>query len=185
MDRLDTWLNAQRGWHGFLVAWLVALPGGVALSTLWVAASQLFGPTALSASAVLARLELGVVASVPLAVLNFALVSIYRRRPAKRGKNPMPRYLWRGIASIHALVAAGAYEIWVGAQPVQRHRQHHSFLIFFGLLALASLYVAAIALMIWNLQYSRRLQQRTAEVAANDLRSLLGQTLGHDIPRCR
>lgn len=159
MDPLDTWLNSQRGWRHFAVAWLTSLPAGVALSLAWAAESDLFGPMTPGASAVLGRMALGVVASVPLAVLLLSVESLSRRRPSKRGKNRMPRYLWRGIAAIYVFVADNAYAVFADTHPLQWRRQHGFFSAQIGL------YAIAIVLMFWNLRYWRRAQRRTAEVA--------------------
>ena len=163
MDSLDTWLNTQRGWRHFAVAWLTSLPAGIALSVVWVNGSNLFGPTILGASAVLERMALGVVASVPLAVLLFSIESLSRRRPSKRGKKRTPRYLWRGIAGICSLAGGLALSTIAGSESLQV-RQEHGLNIFIAEIALDAI---AMALIIWNLQYSRRLQRRTTEVASN------------------
>jgi hypothetical protein len=169
VDRLDTWLNSQRGWRHLLVAWLMALPGGIALSEMWVLMSSMFGPTALGVSAVLERMALGFVASVPLAVLVFSIESRSRRRPSKRGKNRMPRYRWRGMVAISLLIAANACITLTTSESVQWRRQQSPF--FF--VAPVGLDVIAMAFMIWNLQYWHRLR-RTIEVARNHPGSLSG-----------
>jgi hypothetical protein len=162
VDALDIWLNTQRSWRHFAVAWLTALPAGVALGAVWAGYSDLTGPTALGASAVLARMAIGAVASVPLAALLFSVESLSRRRPAKPGKNRTPRYLWRGIAGVYLLIADNSYSVWADGQPLQ-WRQQHDFLI-----VQVGLDVIAVALVIWNLQYWSRLKRRTAVVATND-----------------
>lgn len=173
MDAIDTWLSTQRGWRRFVVAWLASLPGGVALSTLWVALSNTAedwngtGPTALGASAAPEHLALGVAASVPIAILTFAIETLSRRRPAKPGKIRTSRYLWRGIVSLYLLVANCAYQVWSAAQPRQWHHNQHDFVYVFvvqlGLMALS------MALMTWNLLYWSRLKQQAAEAVTNDL----------------
>jgi hypothetical protein len=168
VDSLDTWLNTQRGWRHFALAWLTSLPAGVALSLVWVNGSNLFGPTTLGASAVLERMALGVVASVPLTFLPFSIESLSRRRPSKRGKNRTPRYLWRGIVGIYSLIGGGALSTIASSEPLQV-RQHDPY--FF--IVTIALEATAMALLIWNYQYWLRVKRRTAEIASNGLGSLL------------
>jgi hypothetical protein len=163
VDSLDTWLNTQRGWRHFAVAWLAALPAGFALSLMWVASSNMSGPPWLGASAVLDRMALGVVASVPFAVLFFSIESLSRRRPSKRGKIRTPRYLWRGMVAMYILIADIGYSIFADAEPVQWRDQHDFFFAQIGFDAIA------MALLIWNLQYWRRVKRRTAEVVSGGL----------------
>jgi hypothetical protein len=120
----------------------------------------LFGPTTLGASAALERMALGVVASVPLAVLIFSIESRSRRRPSKRGKNRTPRYLWRGIVGIYSLIGGGALSTIAGSESLQV-RQHD----FFFIVAIA-LEAIAMALLVWNHQYWLRVKRRTAEIAS-------------------
>jgi hypothetical protein len=169
VDALDTWLNTQRGWRHFALAWLTSLPAGVALSLVWAGTSMLFGPTTLGPSADLERMALGVVASVFLAVLGFTIESRSRRRPSKRGKNRTPRYLWRGIVGIYSLIGGGALSM-IAASETSQWRRHHPYLVIAELV----LYAIAMALTIWNLQYWRRVQRQTAELALNDLGSPSG-----------
>jgi len=123
--------------------------------------SIVFGATTLGTSAVLARLALGVAASVPLAVL---IELLPWRRSAKHGKNQAPRYLWRGLVGTYSLIGGGALSTIALSEPL-RVRQHHSY-FFFVEIALEAI---AVALFIWNLQYSRRLRRRTAEAASSGL----------------
>lgn len=179
MDSLDTWLNRQRGWRRLALTWLVSLPFGVCLGTMWVSLSNWdedwngAGPTALGAAAASVHLALGVAASVPLAILAFAIEALSRRRPAKPGKIRPPRFLWRAIVSLNLLVTNGAYQVWSAAQPRQWHHNQHDFAYVFvvqlGLIALS------MALMIWNLLYWSRLKRQAAVATASELRWPLGR----------
>jgi hypothetical protein len=159
------------------VTWLVSLPLGICLGTMWVARSNWAedwtgtGPTALGASAASDHLALGVAASVPLAILAFAIEALFRRRPAKPGKIRPPRFLWRGIVSLYLLVTNGAYQVWSAAQPRQSPQLHadvYVLVVQLGLIALS------MALMTWNLLYWSRLKRQAADAATSDLGRSLG-----------
>jgi hypothetical protein len=111
-------------------------------------------------------MALGAAASVPLAVVLFSIESVSRRRHSKRGKNRAPRPLWRGFVGIYSLIGGGALETIAGSEPLQV-RQHPYLFV-----AVIPLEVIAVAALIWNLQYSRRLQRQTPEAPSNGVGSL-------------
>jgi hypothetical protein len=102
LDRLDWWLNAQRGSRRRLLLWLDAYPLGFALcDALWAcwAFKGDFGRAVLGAGAV------ALLVTVPLV---FALSGLHALRAKEMRRNPpkaWPRLSWRGFASRFLVVS--------------------------------------------------------------------------------
>ena len=149
MDRLDRWLDGQRGWRTVLISWLVIAPWLVNLGLLWSAWGNFDDRGTVPTGSVLVRVAITAVAGIPLAA-----VQVRRQRRSRKRRPWAPALSWRVIAADYVLAG------WLCAQSygmtrtlVWRH-QHLSFK------ALFLAYAVAGALLLWNAVYYRKLRRR-------------------------
>ncbi|HEY5398534.1 MAG TPA: hypothetical protein VIL16_24420 [Trebonia sp.] len=151
MDRLDTWLNAQRGWRRFGLLLVQIGPIAVLLAFCVVRVS---GPS-------LPPLGLAFAGVVALGLAGAALLSLLRlwlhaRRGRDDRKKQVPLLTWRAIA--YSPVMMGPFILIVSfnnASP-EWHRQHHRVLD----IALLILFPCMIFVMIEQSRYMKRLRDR-------------------------
>jgi len=115
VDRVDSWLNGQVGWHRVALTWLVLCPSAVAGGSLLRAFRSLGRPGceqlggARFAQECEPRLGAGFLAVAAISVLAAGplagLLAVYQRWWA--GRNPgKPFFSWRRIGSIWCLMTA-------------------------------------------------------------------------------
>jgi hypothetical protein len=143
VDRLDLWLNAQRGWRREALIWLQLAP---LTFMLGAAAFALFGLTAW-----------GVAGPIALAALFRAAV---RMRPAighARKKWIPPLFSWRRMAGLLALSASQSPNAFIAAEYGTSGWQHWHRVT--GAVALVAS-IAFLAALIADLRYTRRLSRQ-------------------------
>jgi hypothetical protein len=151
VDRLDTWLNAQRGWRRFALLMVQIGPIAVLLAFCVVGAwGPSLPPLGLAFAGVVA---LGLAGAALLCVLQLWL---HARRGRDDRKNQVPLLTWRAI--VYSPVMMGPFILIVSlsnAPPVW-HRQHHRALdIAFLILLPGMLFVS------WErARYQKRLRDR-------------------------
>jgi hypothetical protein len=95
LDRLDRWLNAQRGERRLLLLWLDGYPLGLVLSDAlwaWWAFKGDAGRTFLGATAV------ALLAAIPMAFVMSGLYSLRITQMRSKPGKIWPRLSWRGLA---------------------------------------------------------------------------------------
>jgi hypothetical protein len=155
VDRIDTWLNAQRGWRLLLVRCAAAPPAGLAGGALWSQYMTLDAATP-QVRSLLARLALCTAASFLLAALT--LLPPAWRGPARGPDRRWPT--WRLLAYLYSFFAAFVLMAYEQAEPLSWRR--HNGWVFPVELALLG---ASMLMMAWNWRYlarQRRLRERGA-----------------------
>ena len=150
MDRLDTWLNAQRGWRFLLARCVFFAPLGLAAGSVWTHAVTV-DPATPQVRALFARMALCVGASFLLAALT--MLSPDWRRPARRTGRTVPA--WRLIAGLYSFCGSFVVSAYRDAEPLA-WRQHNGW-AFLVQPALIGVFVAMLA---WRGDYLRRLRRR-------------------------
>ena len=155
MDRVDRWLNAQRGWRQLLIGWLAIAPalldGG-----LWWSAWGNIGDTTVPTGTVLLRVAIVALAGIPLAAGQV--------RPLKRSRKSRAwdrGFSWRMISAMYILMADWGVLAYRDTRTLAWQQQHRPFPALF--LALA----AGGVMLTWNRLYWRKLR-RQAEASAQD-----------------
>lgn len=149
VDRLDTWLSAQRGWRLLLVRCVALAPLGLAAGSLWSEGDTL-DPAPPQVGALVARLALCTAASFVLASLT--LLPPAWRGPARRSDRAWPT--WRLTAGFYSLAAELVVSAYESAEPLA-WRWHNGW-VFPVQLALLGVYGATFA---WHLYYLSRLRR--------------------------
>jgi hypothetical protein len=149
VDRLDTWLSAQRGWRLLLVRCVALAPFGLGAGSLW-SNNVTFDPATPQVRAVVARMGLCVVASLVLAALT--LLPRSWRRPARRPDRTWPT--WRLIAALYSFCAQFAVWACEQAEPLA-WRGHNSWVFPLQLAFLGGYFV----MFVWNVRYLSRLRR--------------------------
>lgn len=147
MDRLDTWLNAQRGWRLLLVRCAVTAPFGLSAGaawTLWVTVD----PAVPQVSAAVARTALCVAASFLLGPLT--LLPRSWRGPDRAG--PTRRLL----AQLYIADGNLALLLYAQAMPLA-WRVHNGWVFYLPPLALLGF---CVVMIVWNVRKQRRLRRR-------------------------
>jgi hypothetical protein len=152
VDRLDTWLTAQRGSRLLLVRWVALAPFGLGAGSLW-SFRVTFDPATPQVRALVARLALCMAASLALAALTM-LPPVWRHA-VRRPDHPWPT--WRLIAQTYIFSAAFVLWAYENAEPLAwRWRSHNKDWVFALQLALIGV---SIAMSAWSAVYLRRLQR--------------------------
>jgi hypothetical protein len=149
VDRLDTWLNAQRGWRLLLVRCVVSAPVGLAGGALW-SQRVTFDPATPQVRALAARMALCTAASFLLAALT--LLPPAWRGPARRPDRPWPT--WRLIAYLYSFFAGFVVMAYEQAEPLP-WRWHNGW-VFPVQLALLGV---SFVMFVWNMHYLGRLRR--------------------------
>jgi hypothetical protein len=149
VDRLDTWLSAQRGWRLLLVRCVAFASFGLIVGTGW-SVWVTFDPSTPQVRALITRMALCAAAGFLLTALT--LVPRSGRGPARRPDRPW--LTWRRIAANYSGCGACFAFAYVNAEPLA-WQQHNGRV---SLLPLA-LIGAAVVMSLWDARYRRRLRR--------------------------
>jgi hypothetical protein len=159
VDRVDSWLNAQRGWRRFGVMFLCML---APTAGLFVAANVWWRDSSSnSATHTTGQVVQSLVASVPVAAVLACLMLIVtvlaNRRPGMPQWRRQSRITWRAAAGVALLGLNSVVSALTSAQP-PRWRQDHWETFPLQLIMAAG----ALALLFWNARHYRRLSAQAA-----------------------
>jgi amino acid transporter len=107
VDRLDTWLNAQRGWRRLAFIGLATYAPIACLGFGILGFFALFSSSSPSVPAIVAIATLALPAAVGLGSISAAIYSRRARNP-KRRKGQPPFFMWRFIALMWMILAGVA-----------------------------------------------------------------------------
>lgn len=148
LDRLDRWLNAQRGPRRLLLLWLDGMPLAVAVSIMlwgWLVVDNVAGA---DTSGLRAAVVVATILAVPFGLLLSGLQSLALRSPGKDPGQLYPRFSWRRSVFLALIELAPAYGFMYSASGQQLPRMP---------LLLSMLPVAAAAVMaFWETRYRKR-----------------------------
>lgn len=158
MDRLDSWLNAQRGWCYFallcLNIWPLAVPLGDGILALLVFSSPL--PLYPSVQSILLATALSIPGVVPLAGLVLLLRLWGIRYARKHGKPVKPLLTWRLALAMLFMASGQTLSMLQDAEPYTRNSAHQVLsLVIMVLLAGGALVI------LWNFRYQQRTTMRS------------------------
>jgi len=149
VDRVDRWLNAQRGWRRALIFWLYFAPWFVDLGLLWSAWGNLDDQGTVPTGSVLVHVAIAAVVGIPLAAVQVRVqLWVRKRRPRA------PVLSWRIIAAIYVFAGCACAQSYGMTRTLVWQHQHLSFK------ALLLSYAVAGALLIWNAVYCRKLRRQ-------------------------
>jgi hypothetical protein len=137
VDRVDHWLNAQRGWRRYLLCWLQVGPAivwiGVCVREVWAMGDRApAGPLAFGAASALIAL--------PVACL---LAVVSDRRARRSPGTAWPLLSWRAMTWGIALAFGGAVvEVLYGHAPGSGWARQHRHDIGWGVLAFTAAFLA-------------------------------------------
>jgi len=161
LDRLDWWLNAQRGKRRLLLLWVDAYPFGfIACVAFW--AFWAFEPDAVRT--VLGAAAVAVLVAVPLAFVLSGLHAVRARAPYGRAARAWPRLSWRGIGAWFLMVVLVAVQCVVFADLAHGRRQSASLL---GNGASVVIGVGCLGLLLAEDRYARQVARRRAALHAH------------------
>ena len=149
MNRVDTWLSAQRGWRLLLVRCAALAPLGLAAGSLWSMRVTL-DPATPQMGSMAARMALCLAASFVLAAFTLA---IWRGRALRPGRT---RPTWRMVVGLYAFSAGLAVAAYEQAEP-PAWKERNANWVFLLQLALIGVY---FAMNVWNGWYASRLRRR-------------------------
>ena len=154
MDRVDHWLNAQRGWRRLLIGWLYLAPTFLDAGLLWSGWGNIEGDATVPTGTVVLRVVIAALAGVPLAPVLVRLQMWGRKsRPWTSG------FSWRMTVGIYILMAGMGAQAYGDTRTWAWQREHLPYKAIFLVLAVSGV------MLIWNLLYWRKLR-RQAEAAA-------------------
>jgi hypothetical protein len=156
VDRVDRWLNAQRGWRRLLVGWLVTAPALVVMGLWWSGWGNIDSGTTVPTGAVLLHVAIAALAGIPLMA-----VQVWPRRRRRKSRAWEPRFSWRMIVGMDTLMTGMGVLAYANTRTLawQQH-QHH--------LVSAALFVSLVVdgvMLIWNGLYSRKLRRQAGASA--------------------
>jgi hypothetical protein len=156
VDRVDRWLNAQRGWRRLLIGWLAIAPALLLMGLWWSAWGNIDADVTVPIGTVLLRVAIVAVAGIPLAAVQ---VRPLRRR--RKSRPWEPGFSWRMIAGMYVMMTGWGVSTYGNTRTLawQQH-QHH---LLSGALLLSV--VGYGVMLIWNGRYYRKLR-RQAEADA-------------------
>jgi hypothetical protein len=154
VDRVDRWLNAQRGWRRLLICWLYFAPVFVDEGLLWSGWGNIANDATVPTGAVLLRVGIAALAGVQLAAVLVRL-----QMWGRKSRPWAPGFSWRMTVAIYVLMAGMGAQAYGDTRPWAWQHQHLPHRAIFLALAVAGV------MLIWNLLYWRRLQ-RQAEAGA-------------------
>jgi hypothetical protein len=159
VDRLATWLNAQRGWRLYGLVCLYALPIALLFSAIFNANWGLFSTAPPRPATLAAAAALAVPGALALAGLLLWLHSLAARRAQKHVKRGYPMLAWRMFAYLYLFVSGADINILSDTpqEPPQLH-QSHAHEVFVITMCLT---VASFVFLGWQFWYLRRLRQRS------------------------
>jgi hypothetical protein len=151
VDRLDTWLNGQRGWRR-----LAIIGGTFYLPTVWLGICPALCVAAFRSSgnpiplpAIVAIAVLAIPAAVGFGSI-MAVIHSRNVRNRKRKKGLPPFLLWRPIALAGVVLPTSGVNLWLANQDPPAHGN----LNVAGFQLISA--VIVIALAVENIRYSRR-----------------------------
>jgi hypothetical protein len=154
VDRLDTWLNAQRGRRRLWLVCLNAYPAAVCIAVIVMGSQNLTGRQPPGIALIFWSLALAVPGALPLGGLILLTRQRYERRARARGKFEPPFFLWRMTGYIFLLATAITIQQFGIAQPPGwQHERHVLDLISLVFLA------CAMILLLDGLRYTHRLRR--------------------------
>jgi Ca2+/Na+ antiporter len=154
VDRVDRWLNAQRGWRRLLTGWLFLAPAAVNAGLLWSSWGNANDQGTVATGSVLLRIAVAVLAAVPLAAV---LMRLQLRR--LRSRPWEPRFSWRMFVAMYVFMTGVSISVYGDTRTLAWRQRHPSY---------NTLYLADavfIVLLIWNGLYYRELRRRAAAEA--------------------
>jgi hypothetical protein len=152
VDRVDRWLNAQRGWRRLLIGWLFVAPVAVDAGLLWSGSGNLDDQGTVPTGSVLLRVAIAVLVAIPVAAVLVRLqLRILKSRPWN------PGFSWRMIAAMYVLMTGMDVVVYGDTRTLAWRHQHVPYNAIF--LADAAFFV----LVIWNALYLRKLRRQAAE----------------------
>jgi hypothetical protein len=154
VDRLDTWLNAQRGWRRFWLLWLNLYPIAMCLGVITMGWQGLTGSEPPGPAFIFWSLALSVPGALLLTVLVLLTRRRYERRAVTRGKIQKPLFFWRMTGYIFLLISAMTIQQFGMTQP-HGWRHHHQVLDVTALVCL----VCGMVLLFDGLRYAYRLRR--------------------------
>jgi hypothetical protein len=159
VDRVDRWLNAQRGWRRTLIAWLYLAPMLLDFGLMWSAYGNLDNGATVPAGSVLVHVAIVGLAGIPLSAVLAGL-----QRWSAKSRPWAPLISWRVIIAVYLYVGGMCAQAYGMTRTLVWRHQHISYKM-----VLLSGVVAGV-LLIWNLLYYRRLRRR-AEAEAKPVAS--------------
>jgi hypothetical protein len=156
VDRVDRWLNAQRGWRRLLIGWLVLAPALLDVGLWWSAQGNIDGQATVPTGTVLVHVAIVALVGIPLAAVQV-------RPPMRRRKSRVlePGFSWRMIAAMYTLMTSQAVLAYGFTRTLAWQLQHRPYKALFLALAVGGV------MLIWNGLYWRKLR-RQAEAGAQD-----------------
>jgi hypothetical protein len=159
VDRLDTWLNAQRGWRRLGLLWLQTFPASILVVNAYL------GWRGLSDSQPAGTEWVWLVAlAVPCTTVLAGVVLLLRpgseRRAGSRGRFVQPLFSWRGTGFILLLASSKVADVYVTSAPYDWKQRHHALSAI-----LMVLIIGACVLGFENFRYIRRMRRLAAAAA--------------------
>lgn len=152
VDRVDRWLNAQRGWRRLLIGWLALAPVLVDFGLLWSSWGNFDDQATVATRSVLVRVAIAALVGVPLADVMTRLQMRWRKsRPWA------PQFSWRTIAATYVFMAGACAASYGETRTLAWQHQH---------LPYRALYIsdgAACVLFIWDALYRRKLRRQAED----------------------
>ena len=154
VDRVDRWLNAQRGWRRLLTGWLVLAPALADLGLWWSAYGNFDGNATVPTGTLLLRVAIAALAGIPLAAMQV-------RPPKRRRKSRAwePGYSWRRITAMYILMTELGVLAYGSTRTLAWQQQHRPYKALFIALAVSGV------MLIWHWRYYGKVR-RQAEAAA-------------------
>jgi MFS family permease len=151
VDRLDTWLNAQRGWRRFALLMLQIGPIAVLLAFCCVGASgRSLPPLSLAFAGVVA------VGLVGAALLSLLRLWLHARRGRDDRKKRVPLLTWRAMAYTPVMMGPFILIVILSNASPEWHQQHQHALD----IAILIFFPCMIFVMIEQSRYMKRLRDR-------------------------
>jgi hypothetical protein len=175
VDRLDAWLNAQRGWRRFALMWLWLYPLGWLVGDIWLGGENLISDRSPSTGYLYWFAVLSIPVALTLAALALPMRAAHARSRARRGKSQEPMVTWRWMGCLILMTSNSTVAACMENQAVIWKRQH-------PLAASISLVLAVclLALLLENFRYTRRVRARLTKIPVADMPPFpdVGQPLG-------
>jgi hypothetical protein len=161
VDRLDAWLNAQRGWRRLALVWLQLYPASIVIANgylTWRNRTPDQPPAISYVSLLTLAVPVATVLAVPFLLLRTARV----RRIRRRGGLVEPFLSWRFTALFLLLAGSMTLGVIINDHGVGWRQQHEA--LWNVVMALA---IAAVVLGLETFRYAHCLR-RPANQPAND-----------------
>lgn len=159
VDRVDRWLNVQRGWRRLVIGWLVFAPVFLDVGLLWSSWGNRNDQGTVPTGSVLAHVAIALAVGIPLAaVLVAAQVRVQKIRPWT------PWVSWRMIVGLYVFMAGNCAATYGETRTLTWQHQH----VPDNVLYLAD--AVFFLLVLWTVLYYRKLRRQAeadGPVAAN------------------